>query len=158
MKEQKILIFSCEDEDYGLPVEQVVSIEKVENIGKVPNLPAYVKGIVSIRETLFPVIDLRQMFYNRPMERDEKAQLIIVNTEQLSLALLVQEVKELLDVTPEQWHKPDILSYQKPAFFTGVVEKGERLILFLDGEKLVEQLDLEAIENILAEEVDAASS
>lgn len=151
MEVKKIIIFTCENEEYGIPVEQVISIEKIETLTEVPNLPSSVKGIVSIRDELLPVIDLGICFFERPTDLDRSNQIILVNTERLSLALLVGEVKELHDVAPEQWHEPEILSYQKPAYFSGIAAIEQRLILLLDIERLVENLDIDAIENVLKE-------
>lgn len=156
MKDKKIVVFSCADEDYGLFVEQVISIEKIDTIKEVPKLPAYVKGLISIRGELVPVIDLSKCLFDREME--QAGQLIIVNRDRFTLALLVQEVKELLEVSQEQLHEPDILAYQKPAYFSGVVAINDRLILLMDVELLAETIDIEAIENYLAEEVDAEIS
>jgi purine-binding chemotaxis protein CheW len=46
---QKVIIFRLKDELYGVPVEQVVSIERWEAVTRVPNAPSFIKGIINLR-------------------------------------------------------------------------------------------------------------
>ncbi len=158
VKQNKFVIFACEGEEYGIPVEQVISIEKLESIQPVPNMPEYVLGIVDIRGELIPVIDIRTVFYDRKEKNDDQSRLIVVKTDQLSIALFVKDVKELLDVASEQIKQPGLKAYQKTAYFSGVISLDERLILMVDAQQLAMSLEgIQEIARYLEEEAAVSS-
>ena len=57
--ENKYVIFKIENENYGLCIENVQSIEKFLNYTRVPNAPKYVKGVINLRGEVAPILDLR---------------------------------------------------------------------------------------------------
>ena len=66
MKFEKAVVFFCGKEQYAVPVEQVVSIEKLERVTPIPHLPNYLLGFTRIRGELIPIIDFQTILYNRP--------------------------------------------------------------------------------------------
>lgn len=82
----------------------------------------------------------------------------MVKTDQLSIALFVKDVKELLDVASEQIKQPGLKAYQKTAYFSGVISLDERLILMVDAQQLAMSLEgIQEIARYLEEEAAVSS-
>ncbi|MBS4173390.1 CheW domain-containing protein [Bacillus sp. FJAT-49736] len=137
----KSVIFLVGNEEYGIPVEYVISIEKNENITPIPHLPSFVKGIVKSRGELIPVIDFEMVLYQRSVGDDEEIRMIVLNTEEISIGLLVKEAKEILDIPNESLKQIGLMAYQKTAYFSSVANLDERLITIVDPNILVSSLE-----------------
>ena len=65
MSELKAVVVQCGNEEYAIPVESVVSIERLEQVNPIPHLPDYMLGLMRIRGELVPIMDFEQILYGR---------------------------------------------------------------------------------------------
>ncbi|MCZ0756466.1 chemotaxis protein CheW [Anoxybacillus sp. J5B_2022] len=137
----KVIVFQLDQEQYAIPVEYVVSIEKMSEPTVIPHMPEYVVGVVRIRGELVPVLDTTRIFYRRPYDRTEKTRLVVVHTEQLTVAFIVDEAKEIIDLPEEAIKQVNLLAYRNAPYFTGVANLPERLITLLDPNRLFMSLE-----------------
>lgn len=137
----KFVVFKTGNEEYGIPLQYVVSIEKLANITPIPQMPDYVKGVIEIREELFPIADLEYIFYHRFLEIDESARLVVIKTEELSLGILVNEVKEIIEITPEQIKQVSLIANPETAYISGIASLEDGLVTLIQPERLVGSLD-----------------
>ncbi|WP_335872675.1 chemotaxis protein CheW [Bacillus sp. 2205SS5-2] len=151
---QKVVVFQSGTEEYALPIENVISIEKLAKINPIPHLPNYVSGIVDIRNELVPVLDFEQILYGAASDLTD-ARMIVIQSELLSFAVIVKEAKEILDVPNEAIKQVGLLAYSKTKYFTGVVHWEQRLITYVSPGILVKSLDgIKEIEAYLIESVE----
>jgi len=141
MIDTKVVIFKVENGEYSIDVNYVISIEKEENITPVPQLPPFVKGITKVREELIPVIDLKNVLYNKVTEKNEQNKLIVLRTDDISFGIIVNDAKEILDIQADQFKEVGISAYQKTEYITNVINLESRLILMLDPTILLESLE-----------------
>ncbi|MEI5908197.1 chemotaxis protein CheW [Bacillus spongiae] len=153
-EDQKIVVFQSGSEEYAFPIEHVMSIEKVTTINPIPHLPAYVRGMVDIRNELVPVLDFEQILYGSPA-KVEDARIIVIQTEGLfSFGVMVKEAKEIIDILKDQIKQVSLLAYSQTKYFTGIVHLEDRLITFVDADILVQSLGgMKEIEAYLEETV-----
>lgn len=137
----KVVVFQVGNEEYAVPISYVMSIEKLEDITPIPHLPSYVKGIVKVRGELIPVIDIEQIFYYRPISKNENVRMIVLQTDVLSLGILVQEAKEIIDIPDEKIKQVGLVAYQKTSYFTGVANLESSLVTIVNPTLLVQSLD-----------------
>ncbi|WP_019154423.1 chemotaxis protein CheW [Robertmurraya massiliosenegalensis] len=137
----KLVVFTVGNEEYAIPIENVLSIEKLEGITPIPHLPAYVNGIMKVRGELIPAIDTERILYNREMESTDAVRVIVLHTDDLSLGVLVKEAKEILDIPSEIIKQVGLVAYQKTSYFTGVANLDGRLITIISPTVLVRTLD-----------------
>src|SRR5690606_41243124 len=90
----KAVIVQCGQEEYALPVETVVSIEKLERVNPIPHLPDYMLGLMKIRGELVPILDFQQILYGNAAKEDPNARVVVVQTENLYIGLLVLDRSE----------------------------------------------------------------
>jgi purine-binding chemotaxis protein CheW len=137
----KVVVFRVGTEEYAIPIPFVISIEKVEGITPIPHLPHYMKGIAKVRGELIPAVDFESILYSRTLQETEMSRMIVLQTEELSFAVLVNEAKEILDISSGNLKQPGLIAYQKTNYFTGVANLDARLITLIDPFKLVESLE-----------------
>lgn len=98
----KYLTFMLGDEEYGLPVLKVREIIKVMEITQVPQVPAYVRGVINLRGKVIPVIDLRLRFGLPQKSYTERTCIIVVEVamsgQHAMMGMVVDSVSEVLNV------------------------------------------------------------
>ena len=137
---EKAVVFSCGNEEYAVPVDQVVSIEKLERVTPIPHLPNYLLGFTRIREELTPVIDFGQILYNRPTSTDT-SKVIVLSTDVVNYGLLVGDAKEIIDFEEGVLKQLGLVNYEKTKYFTAVANLEDRMISCVDPNILVNSLE-----------------
>ncbi len=137
--QNKYVTFKLGKEYYGLSIENVLSIEKPSKTTRVPNVPAYIIGLINLRGDVIPVIDLRVKLGMEKKQVDNDSRIIIVKEKGITVGLMVDSSKEVVDINKEDIDKPPtsddntIIDY-----VSGIGKKGERLIIILDSLKLLD--------------------
>ncbi|KGR74678.1 chemotaxis protein CheW [Ureibacillus sinduriensis] len=140
MSFEKVVIFNCGKEEYAVPVEQVVSIEKLGHITPIPHLPGYLLGFARVRGELIPVIDFNRILYNQSSEGD-LSRIIVLNTDIVNYGLVVNEAKEIINLTENEIKQVGLVNYSKTRYFTAVANLEERMIACVDPKILVDSLE-----------------
>ncbi len=133
---RKFTIFKIGDEIFGIGIERVVEILKVQKIFTIPGLPEFLSGVMSVRGNIVPVIDLRRRFGIKPSGNKER--IIIVRYGQEKISFLVDDIKEILSLSPEEIRTPpSIFKGFKTEYLTGLGKHGERIIILLNIDNLL---------------------
>jgi len=140
MTDLKAVIVQCGNEEYALPVETIVSIERLEQVNRVPHLPEYMLGLMRIRGELVPILDFEQILYGRSAKDHEDARVVVVQTEDLFIGLLVLDAKEIFDIPASVMTSSGLLAYSKTPYFTMVANFENRMITIVDPEILSKTL------------------
>ena len=130
---EKAVVFLCGNEEYAVPVNQVVSIEKLERVTPIPHLPNYLLGFTRIRGELTPVIDFGRILYNRPTSADT-SKIIVLSTD-------VRDAKEIIDFEEGVLKQLGLVNYEKTKYFTAVANLEDRMISCVDPNILVNSLE-----------------
>ena len=140
MSNVKVVVFRCGQEEYAIPVENIVSIEKVERVNRIPHLPDYVLGLTRMRNELLPILDFEQILYHHTGNSPE-AKIIVVQADDFIFGLLVLEAKEILDIQGELLKQVGLVNYAKTQYFSSVANLDDRMITLVSPEVLVNTLD-----------------
>lgn len=159
---EKSVVFACGTEEYAVPVEQVVSIEKIDLITPIPHLPSYLKGFTRIRGELIPIIDFQNVLYNRESSGDLN-RIIVLNTDIVNYGLVVSEAREIIDIEPALLKQVGLVNYKKTEYFTAVANLENRMITCVDPKILVNSLEgireiIEYLHEMLANEKESATT
>jgi len=133
----RFLAFTLGNECYGLEIRYVTEIIGMQEISGIPEAPAYIKGIINLRGMIIPVIDVRLKFKKPEAEYTDRTCIIVVDTGEVSVGLIVDEVYEVLtiddgDIAPP----PDIRIGVKSKYLAGIGKSEGRVILLLDSKNL----------------------
>lgn len=104
--EGKYLTFIIKDGEYGVEISYILEIISVQDITPVPHTHQYVKGIINLRGTIIPVIDLRLRFSLDEIEYDDRTCIIVINIDNISIGMVVDEVQEVVNIDDDSVHSP----------------------------------------------------
>ncbi|MBS4194588.1 chemotaxis protein CheW [Lederbergia citri] len=135
------IVFNAGQEEYAIPVQYVISIEKYENVNPVPHLPEYIRGVVKSRGELIPVLDFSFILYNRHIHNDDDVRMIVIHTEELSFAVLVNEAKEILEIPENVLQQMGLVAYHKTKYFSSIANLEDRIITMIDPVSMLEVLE-----------------
>jgi len=148
--EEQLVTFSLDGEEYAVDIMRVKEIIRVPGITKVPNAAHYIEGVVSIRNQLLPIVNMRTFFGLSDMEINDQARVIIVDTGTITAGFRVDRVAEVIRV-PKNLIEPPPLVFagQEGARVRGVakLDNGKRLLMCLNAEN---QLPADAFEGMAA--------
>ena len=142
------IIFEVENTSYAINVQNIVSIEHVSEIMKLPKAPEYMLGIMKRREQVLPVIDITRLLYNREVRIDPNNNCIIVETNGFQLALMVEGTEEILEIDSDRLKSIPSLQQAKVSLVEGVALLEQRLISIINIENILASLqDVELIKS-----------
>jgi purine-binding chemotaxis protein CheW len=147
----QFLTFMLQDEEYGIEILRVQEIKGYSKIRPIPNAPDYVKGVMNLRGTVVPVIDLRSRFHMPYADYNQFTVIIVVSVGSRVVGLVVDAVSDVLNIVKDQIEEtPEVSGDVETAFFRGMGKVGEKLVLLLNVDKLVGGDRLDALENSAA--------
>ena len=145
--EQQLVIFELANESYGINIAVVESIIKMQAITQLPQTPAYVKGVINLRGSVLPVIDLRSRFVLEAREHTRQTRIIIVTMGNIKVGVTVDGVSEVLRVSDELIEPlPPMVSSVNSVFLKGIVRFEDRLIILLELDKVLDINEQQALE------------
>jgi len=140
---KQYLTFRLERQEYGLPIIEVQEIKGWTSITPVPNAPEHMLGVLNLRGTIIPVIDLRKRFGLSQSGHDEFTVIIVVNMGDRLGGLVVDSVSDVIAAEDEEIQSnPEAESNMDQRFFRGLIESNGKLVILLD----VAQLSIDIIQ------------
>lgn len=141
----KYLIFSVGNEMYGMEIRYITEIIGIQPITEVPEMPEYVKGITNLRGKIIPVMDARLRFKKEVKEYDGKTCIIVIDTNNISIGLIVDSVAEVLSLRDEDIAPPPDFNKGGRKYVKGVGKVGNAVKLLLDCQKLLTDDEAETL-------------
>ncbi|MEJ2695901.1 MAG: chemotaxis protein CheW [Candidatus Sulfobium sp.] len=132
----KFAVFRIAGETFGIGIGRVVEIITPQEIFSIPGLPEFLAGVISVRGSVIPLIDLRRRFGTKPVGKKERV--IIVRFDKEKAGFLVDEIKEILALSPEEITPPPTLFKGfKTEYLDGIGKKEEGIIILLNIDNLL---------------------
>jgi len=145
----QFLSFTLGKEEYGVDILRVQEIRSWEPVSRIPNVPAYEKGVVNLRGAIVPIIDLRERF---GLGHSHYTPLTVVVVLQAQIrdktrvmGVVVDAVSDVIDVDKKSIQSsPNFGAKVSTEFITGLVSVNQRMVMLLDVDKL---LKLEGVDD-----------
>ncbi len=146
-EELQLVIFKIGSEEFGVPISQVREIVRLVQITPVPRAPSFIEGVVNLRGQILAVIDLAKKLNLKSNPRSEKTRIIVVEVDDNTVGMIVDEVTEVLKISSENVKEPPeiIATKIKQEYLKGIGKLEERLLILID---LAKVLSLEEIEEV----------
>ncbi|UXD88233.1 chemotaxis protein CheW [Thalassolituus hydrocarboniclasticus] len=140
--EQQYLTFMMSDEEYGVDILAVQEIRGWEESTLIPNAPEYIRGVINLRGTIVPIMDLRIRFGLKRIEYSPVTVVIILKVERDSgervMGIVVDAVSDVYTIADASTRKPPELTEDKNSgFIKGLVNVNEKMVILLDVGKLL---------------------
>ncbi len=141
----KHLSFRLAEQEYALQILKVREIIGMQDITSVPRTPAYVRGVINLRGKVIPVIDLRLKLGLPETEYTESAAIIITQTEDGEVGILVDAVSEVLEVSAiDIEDTPSFGNEVDTSFILGLAKTQGRVTILLDLTRIITAADFSA--------------
>ena len=153
---RQYLTFKLEGETFALDVVKVREILDYSNITKVPQTPDFMKGVINLRGSVVPVVDMRLKFNMPPQERTVDTCVIVVeisiDDEATVLGALVDSVQEVFELEPTHIEAaPRIGTKLRTEFILGMGKREEQFVIILDIDKVFSSEELEMVQGMKTE-------
>ncbi len=138
--EFKIVSFMLGSEEFGVDIMKIDSIVEFGKVTKIPESADYVEGIMNIRGSVVPIINLRKKFLMPDLEEEKKkkAKVVVINIGDKQVGLLVDDVKEVLTISDEQLEEPPAeVGGVGKRYILGIAKIGEAMMIILDIDKIL---------------------
>jgi purine-binding chemotaxis protein CheW len=140
---REYLTFRLDQEEYGIDILKVQEIRGYEKPTRIANAPGFLKGVVNLRGTIVPIIDMRLKFNCAKADYNSFTVVIILNLRSRVVGIVVDSVSDVMELAPEAIQPaPDIDSSIDSSAVTGLGSIGERMLILLDIEKLMSSVDM----------------
>lgn len=140
---REYLTFRLDQEEYGIDILKVQEIRGYEKPTRIANAPGFIKGVVNLRGTIVPIIDMRLKFNCAQAEYNSFTVVIILNLRNRIVGIVVDSVSDVMELAPENVRPaPEIDASIDSSAVTGLGSVGERMLILLDIEKLMSSVDM----------------
>ncbi|MCL4478109.1 MAG: chemotaxis protein CheW [Deltaproteobacteria bacterium] len=122
----------------AIDINKIVEIIKYTPFTKVPKAPDFLEGVIDVRGTIIPIVDMRKRFDVLSDKPDENARIVIVRVLDRVAGLILDEVKEVLKVPESKvMPPPQIAKGIGSEYLSGVVSDKKRIIMVLELDKIL---------------------
>jgi len=134
----QLVSFHLADETYGIEITKIREIILMGEITQIPQTPHYVKGLINLRSTVIPVIDLRSRFGLTEAELTAESRIMVLHVGTRTIGIIVDAVSEVLRVTNDEIAPPPpTVAGLGQEYLTGLVKLEEQLLILLDIDKIL---------------------
>lgn len=121
---KQFIVTTIGNEQYGIDIQYIDSIVKMEKITRVPKVQNYYKGVINLRGEIIPVMSLRLRFELEEIEGTASTRIIILKPDnQNSIGIIVDSVREVVTLLAEEMEKPNIDSQEERTLYVSSIGK-----------------------------------
>ena len=160
LETDQYLTFTLDEEWFAMDIRKVHEVLEFGDVTQVPRMPPYMRGVINLRGSVVPVLDLKQKFGLGVTAKTVDTCVIITEVdlegEAVVLGALADSVQEVFDLEADQIEPPPKLGTRlDTAFIQGMGKKDEEFVILLDIDEVFTVDEVTAIKG--REEIPAAS-
>jgi purine-binding chemotaxis protein CheW len=134
----QMVSFRLAQEEYGIEITKVQEIILMGEITRVPQTPDFIKGLINLRSTVIPIVDLRLRFGMPQEEPTDETRIMVVNVAGKTIGIIVDAVNEVLRISRDQIAPPPpTVAGLGHEYLTGLAKLDKRLLILLDIDKIL---------------------
>jgi purine-binding chemotaxis protein CheW len=156
MEMTQYLTFNLDDEVFALDITKVREVLDFTTVTRIPRTPEFMRGVINLRGSVVPVVDLRLKFGMKKTEKTVNTCIIIVevavDSETTVLGALADSVQEVLDLEAGSIEPaPKIGTRQNTEFIKGMGKRDGKFIIILDIDRAFSAGELALVQSGQAE-------
>ncbi|PQO44663.1 chemotaxis protein CheW [Blastopirellula marina] len=134
----QLVSFRLAQEEYGIEITRVQEIILMGEITRVPQTPDFIKGLINLRNTVIPIVDLRRRFGLPEEKASDETRIMVMNVAGKTIGIIVDAVSEVLRIAKDQIAPPPpTVAGLGRDYLTGLVKLDKRLLILLDMDKIL---------------------
>ena len=144
---QRFVIFSVDEQIYGVEILKIKEVVSYQKITPLPNMKAFIKGVINLRGVILPVFDLREKFKLPETTYTSFHAIIVMEVSGRVMGIIVDEISDVVDLFPEEVQAASSLPPGVQAeYMKGIGKKESELIVLLDVDRLLSPEELEILD------------
>ena len=149
---REFLTFTLGSEEYGVDILKVQEIRGYDSVTRIPDAPDFIKGVINLRGTIVPVVDLRLKFKLGKAEYDALTVMVVLSVAGRVVGAVVDSVSDVLALDEASIQPPpDFGSAMDTRYLMGIGTQGDRMLILVDIEKLLAGADMALFDREVAE-------
>lgn len=146
---QEFLVFTLGAEEYGIDILKVQEIRGYDQVTRIANTPAFIKGVTNLRGEIVPIIDLRIKFAQTNIEYHDNTVVIVLNLQRRVVGIVVDGVSDVLSLRAEQIRPaPEFAVTLATEYLTGLGALEDRMLILVNIEKLLNSEEMALVESV----------
>ncbi len=146
--EDQHVTFLIGEETYGVSVEKVIEIMGMAEITHVPNTAYFMEGVINLRGSVVPVVDLRKRFKMQTREYDSYTVIIIVEVKDRLIGMIVDSVSDVVSIPVSTIQTtPQFTVKIETNFIKGIGRIDKELVIILDVDMILSEEEIESLDN-----------
>jgi len=133
--EMQLVVFRVGKEEYGLDIQEVKEIIKMQEITEIPNAPEFIEGVINLRGQITPVMDMRKKLKASKREMNKDTRIVIVETDNSNIGIIVDSVTGVIHIPEREISPPPVGSENE--FVKGVGKINNKLLILIDINKMM---------------------
>ncbi len=153
LETNQFLAFNLESEIFAFDISKVREVLEFDSVTKVPQTPDMMKGVINLRGSVVPVIDMRIKFGMGEIEKTVNTVIIIIeiiiDEETTMIGALVDSVKEVMDLDSEHIEPPPSIGTKlNTDFIRGMGKQNDEFIIILDIENIFSAEEISMVQQV----------
>ncbi|MEN6356097.1 MAG: chemotaxis protein CheW [Armatimonadota bacterium] len=146
---EQIVVFDLAHEFYGVDIGAVNTIIRMQEITRIPRTPEFVEGVINLRGSIVPVIDLRKRFGLPVGDATKSSRIVVVEAAGQMIGMVVDAVAETLRLSADMIEPPSpVVVNANSAYVRGVGKQDNRLVILIDLEKVLTDKELDSLSKV----------
>lgn len=145
----QLVTFKIAEEEFGVDILRVQEIIRMMPITKVPNAPNFVEGVINLRGSVIPIIDMRKRFGMSANAHDAQTRITVMDLQGQVVGFVVDAVREVLRIKESTIEPPPaVVAGIGSEYLKGVGKLDDRLLILLDLDKLLSEAEMGALATV----------
>jgi purine-binding chemotaxis protein CheW len=140
------LTFWADGQLFGVSIVNVMQIIRMQKIVEIPDYPSYAKGIINLRGSIVPILDIRMRLGKPQVEYSERTCIVIIDVREKLYGIAVDLVNEVMEILPENISPPPQMDgVSVSEYLSGITKLDEKVVMVLDCSSLLKEEELEKL-------------
>jgi purine-binding chemotaxis protein CheW len=136
--EKQLVVFEIGSESYAVDINMVREIIQLQPITRVPGTPPSVEGVINLRGSVIPIVDLRKRFQLSKIERDKDTRIVVVTCKGAEVGVIVDSVAQVLRIPVDSIESANsVFTDEHLEHLLGIVKLTNRLVILLDMDQVL---------------------
>ena len=152
MSTEKYIIFQLNGQEYGASIQQIISIERLQEVVSLPQVSAFIEGITKMRGEVIAVIDLKTRMNLARSEETEQSMMLVSKDTDVQVGFIVDAASDVIDIDESDIEDaPTTIKGVNANFLHGVAKLDDRLLLLLDLEYVLNYEEMNEVKQVVKE-------
>jgi purine-binding chemotaxis protein CheW len=144
---RELLVFTLGEEQYAIDILKVQEIRGYESVTRIAAAPAFIKGVVNLRGSIVPIVDMRLKFALGEASYTPFTVVIILNVLERTVGIVVDGVSDVIQLAPDAIREaPEFGAAVDTAYIEGLSQVGDSMVIVMDIERLMSSAEMSLME------------